>query len=65
MSLGILAVNQTIIVLETKQISMSFSCFCIMIPCRLQYNYANLALYLEPNLDYVVDSKMQTKKEFY
>ena len=36
-----------------------------MIPCRLQYNYANLALYLEPNLDYVVDSKMQTKKEFY
>ena len=34
MSLRILAVNQTITVLETKQISMSLSCLCTMISCR-------------------------------
>ena len=34
MSLGILVINQIIFVLETKKISMRFSCFCIVIPCR-------------------------------
>ena len=34
MSLGILAMNQTIIFLETKQISTSLSGLCIMISCR-------------------------------
>ena len=33
-SLGILAINQIIFVLETKKISMCFSCLCIVIPCR-------------------------------
>ena len=35
MSLGIFnQINQIIFVLETKKISMQFSCFCILIPCR-------------------------------
>ena len=33
-SLGILAIDQTITVLKTKQISTSSSCLCIMISCR-------------------------------
>ena len=35
MSLGIFnQINQIIFVLETKKISMHFSCLCIVIPCR-------------------------------
>ena len=34
MSLGILAINQIIFVLETKKISMHFSCLCIVISCK-------------------------------
>ena len=35
MSLGIFnQINQIISVLETKKISMHFSCLCIVIPCR-------------------------------
>ena len=35
MSLGILnQIDQIIFVLETRKISMRFSCLCIVIPCR-------------------------------
>ena len=34
MSLRILVINHIIFVLETKKISMYFSCLGIMIPCR-------------------------------
>ena len=59
MSPGILAVNQTITVLGTKQISMSLSCLCIMIPCR-----QNLCLWAIFNEKCLIHTKFNRNAEW-